>query len=192
MENNYEYVQETVKKDSIIGGIVGALIGASIGAALWALVGVMGYIASIIGFVIAFLASKGYDLLKGRQGMIKMIVLIVCVVLAVCAGTLGTAIWQIHDEYTTQINALTEIEKKVYDIMPESEFMISILSEKEVQTSLIKDSAMGLLFGILGSFGLIASAKNGKQKAAPVPAADDFAHETTSEEQADVEQEGQE
>lgn len=170
MENNYGYVQEVPeKKGSIIGGIIGALAGAAIGAVAWTLVGMMGYIASIIGFVIAFLADKGYDLLKGRQGVIKMIVLIVCVVLAVCVGTLGTAVWQIHDEYTKQVNALTDIEKKYYDIMPESEFMVSVLSEKEVQQGLVKDSAMGLLFGILGSFGLIAAAKNGKQqKAAPV------------------------
>lgn len=175
MENNYAYVQETAeKKGSIVGGIIGALIGAAIGAVLWTIVGMLGYIASIIGFVIAFLASKGYDLLKGRQGVIKMIVLIVCVVLAVCAGTLGTAVWQIHDEYTSQLNALTDIEKKYYDIMPESEFMLSILSEKEVQTGLIKDSAMGLVFGILGSFGLIAASKNGKQKDAATNA------ETTS------------
>lgn len=170
MENNYGYVQEAQeKKGSIIGGIIGALAGAAIGAVAWTLVGMMGYIASIIGFVIAFLADKGYDLLKGRQGVIKMIVLIVCVVLAVCAGTLGTAVWQIHDEYTAQVNALTDIEKKYYEIMPEGEFMVSVLSESEVQQGLIKDSAMGLLFGILGSFGLIAAAKNGKQqKAAPV------------------------
>lgn len=165
MENNYTYVQETVeKKGSIVGGIIGALIGAAIGAVLWTIVGMLGYIASIIGFVIAFLASKGYDLLKGRQGVIKMIVLIVCVALAVCAGTLGTAVWQIHDEYTTQLSELSDVEKKYYDIMTESEFMVSILSEKEVQTGLIKDSAMGLVFGILGSFGLIAAAKNGNKQ----------------------------
>lgn len=165
METNYTYVQENAaKKGSIAGGIIGALLGAAIGAVLWAVVGMLGYIASIIGFVIAFLASKGYDLLKGRQGVIKMVVLIVCVVLAVFAGTLGTAVWQIHDEYNAQLSELSDVEKKYYNIMSEGEFMVSILSEKEVQTGLIKDSAMGLLFGILGSFGLIAAAKDGKQK----------------------------
>lgn len=173
MENNYGYAQEIQERNgSIIGGMVGALIGAAIGAILWALVGVMGYIASIVGFVIAFLASKGYDLLKGRQGVIKMVVLIVCVVLAVGFGTLGTAVWQIHDEYTTQVNALSDTEKKYYDIMTESEFMISILSEKEVQTGLLKDSAMGLLFGVLGSFGLIRASKNGSPKTVSVSEAE--------------------
>lgn len=166
MENNYEYTQE--KKGSVVTGFIGALLGAAIGAVAWAAVGMMGYIASIVGFVIAFLADKGYDLFKGRQGTVKMIVLIICVVLAVGAGTLGTAVWQIHNEYTEQINALTEIEKQMYEIMPEGEFMKEILMDSEMQSGLIKDSALGLLFGIMGSFGLISAAKNKKKQAAPV------------------------
>ena len=178
MENNFEYVQETQeKKGSVITGFIGALLGAAIGSVAWAAVGMMGYIASIIGFVIAFLADKGYDLFKGRQGTVKMVILIICVVLAVAAGTLGTAVWQIHNEYTEQINALTDLEKKMYDIMTEGEFMKEILMDSEVQTSLIKDSALGLVFGILGSFGLISAAKNGKKKQAAAPVSEEAALE---------------
>ena len=178
MENNFEYVQETQeKKGSVITGFIGALLGAAIGAVAWAAVGMMGYIASIIGFVIAFLADKGYDLFKGRQGTVKMVILIICVVLAVAAGTLGTAVWQIHNEYTEQINALTDLEKKMYDIMTEGEFLMEILMDSEVQTSLIKDSALGLVFGILGSFGLISAAKNGKKKQAAAPVSEEAALE---------------
>ena len=178
MENNFEYVQETQeKKGSVITGFIGALLGAAIGAVAWAAVGMMGYIASIIGFVIAFLADKGYDLFKGRQGTVKMVILIICVVLAVAAGTLGTAVWQIHNEYTEQINALTDLEKKMYEIMTEGEFMKEILMDSEVQTSLIKDSALGLVFGILGSFGLISAAKYGKKKQAAAPVSEESALE---------------
>lgn len=167
MENNYAYVQEAEeKKGSVIGGIIGALVGAAIGAVAWTLVGMLGYIASIIGFVIAFLADKGYDLLKGRQGTIKMIVLIVCVVLAVAAGTLGTYVWTIHNEYNEQLSELTELDKKLYVIASEEEFMRDVLSDSEVQGEMIKDSALGLVFGIIGSVGLIAAAKDSKKKSA--------------------------
>lgn len=170
MENNYEYVQETQEKQgSVITGTIGALLGAAIGAVAWAAVGMMGYIASIIGFVIAFLADKGYDLFKGRQGTIKMIVLIICVVLAVGAGTLGSAIWDIHSVYNEELNSLTEIEKKIYDIPTEKEFMIECFSDSEMHVALLKDAGLGLVFGILGSYGLIKAAKDGKKKqAAPV------------------------
>ncbi len=178
MENNFEYVQETQeKKGSVITGFIGALLGAAIGAVAWAAVGMMGYIASIIGFVIAFLADKGYDLFKGRQGTIKMIVLIICVVLAVGAGTLGSAIWDIHTVYNEELNALTEIEKKIYDIPTEKEFLIECFSDSEMYVAILKDAGLGLVFGILGSYGLIKAAKDGKKKQAAAPVSEEAALE---------------
>ena len=168
MENNYPFAPE--KKGSIIGGFIGALLGASIGAVVWTLVGMMGYVASIVGFVIAFLADKGYDLFKGRQGTAKMIVLILCVVLAVGAGTVGTYVWAIHDEYNNQLAELTEFEKKYYEIATEAEFMQDLLADSEVQSGMLKDAGMGLVFGLLGSFGLIKAAKKKHPEAAPAPA----------------------
>ncbi len=174
MEHNNEYIQEVQEnKGSVITGFIGALLGAAIGAVLWTLIGMMGYIAGFVGFVIAFLSDKGYDLFKGRQGTIKMIVLILCVVLAVGAGTVGTYVWLIHDEYNTQVSELTEIEKKYYVIATEAEFMRDMLSDSEIQGGMLKDAGLGLLFGILGAFGLIKSAKDGKktQSATDVTAA---------------------
>lgn len=160
MENNFAYVQDAPEQqENIVGGIVGAFVGASIGAVAWAVVGMLGYIASIIGFVIAFLADKGYDMMKGRQGTIKMVVLILCVVLAVIAGTIGTAVWQIHNEYS----ALSDIEKKYY-YPSESEVIMQMLADKEVQSALIKDSGLGLVFGIMGAIGLLKNAKKGNAK----------------------------
>lgn len=123
---------------------MGALIGAAIGAVFWALVGILGYMASIVGFIIAYLADKGYDLLNGRQGTIKMVVRIVCVFLAVGNGTLGSYVWMIHDNYTYQYNALSEVEKKYGDTMTKSEYMVELLSDSDLQGSMLKDSAMGL------------------------------------------------
>jgi len=142
----------------------------------------LGYIASIVGFVIAFLASKGYDLLKGRQGVIKMVVLIICVVLAVAAGTIGTYVWTIHNEYNEQLAALTDFEKNYYVIATEAEFMQELLSDSEVQGGMLEDGALGMVFGIIGSIGLIRGAKKKPQPAAPVT---DIA---TAEEAADENQ----
>lgn len=171
MENNCPFTPE--KKGSIIGGFIGALLGAAIGAVAWALVGMMGYIASIIGFVIAFLADKGYDLFKGRQGTVKMIVLILCVVLAVFAGTIGTAVWDIHTAYNEELNSLTELEKKIYTIPTEEEFMIDCFNDSEMHTAILKDAGMGLVFGLLGSFGLIKAAKKKQSEVASAPAVAD-------------------
>ena len=53
---------------SYVTGFIGALIGAMIGAIVWAFVLYQGYVASLVGLLIGFLADKGYDLLKGKQG----------------------------------------------------------------------------------------------------------------------------
>lgn len=84
---------------NLIGGILGAMIGALLGAVVWTLVGMLGYIASIVGFLIAFLDSKGYDLLHGCPGTCKLVTLIICVILAVLVGNMGSAAFQLHQLY---------------------------------------------------------------------------------------------
>ena len=66
MENQESIYEE--KQGNLLTGILGALLGALIGRALWVLVGVWGYVASIVAWLTAFLAGKGYDLLHGRPG----------------------------------------------------------------------------------------------------------------------------
>lgn len=59
MENQESIYEE--KQGNLLTGILGALLGALIGTALWVLVGVWGYVASIVAWLTAFLAGKGYD-----------------------------------------------------------------------------------------------------------------------------------
>ena len=155
MENNYAYVQETAEKNgSIVGGIVGALIGAAIGAVLWAVVGMLGYIASIIGFVIAFLASKGYDLCKGRQGKGKVVILIFAVLFGVLLGTVLPDI-----AYLVQGIAAGEFVI-TYGEIP-SLILGLVLFDSEYQAAILHNGGMGLLFAALGAFALLR--KTGKE-----------------------------
>lgn len=138
------------KPGGTILGIIGALVGALIGAVLWALLGIAGYIASIVGFAIAFLAGKGYDLLGGKPGAIKLITLIVCVILAVVAGNLGSEIYWLHDLYQEEVANLSAGEIAV----PESEFLqltIPMLwTEPDIRSTIAGNVAMGLVFAALG------------------------------------------
>ncbi len=136
-------------------GIFGALIGAAIGAVVWAAVGVMGYIASIVGILIAFLAGKGYELLGGRPGAFKVIVMILCVMLAVVAGSIGTEVYWLHDLYQEEVAgvpasmiAMTEMEF-IVDTIP------LLWEDAEVFAEFSKDILMGWGFAALGCFGLL-------------------------------------
>ena len=70
-------------------GAVGALVGAALGAVVWALVLMMGYVASIVGLLIGWLADKGYGLLHGKQGKAKIAILIAAIIVGVVIGTYG-------------------------------------------------------------------------------------------------------
>jgi len=148
------------KKDNLLLSIVGALVGALLGALAWAIVGALGYIASIIGFLIAFLAAKGYDLLRGPQGAVKLIVLILCVILAVAVGNAGAYLWAVHNGYTEAVAELSAVERQL--VMSEAEYFSNVLPElvndPEIQQDFIKDMGVGLLFAVLGCFGLLKNA----------------------------------
>lgn len=64
-ENSPCEVQDV--KSNVFLGTIGAIFGALIGAALWVIIYQSGFIASIAGIAIIFLAYKGYILLSKRK-----------------------------------------------------------------------------------------------------------------------------
>ena len=170
---NYNNVYEE-PKGSVVMGILGAVIGALIGAAVWALVGMAGYIVSAVGLLTAFLADKGYDLLHGRQGKIKVVVLLVCVILAVLLGNVGTTAIQIHQVYEEEGVSLYIKESAFFQMM-----VPALMEDSDFVGAIVKDSALGLLLAGLGCFGLVSQAGRKKNK----PAA---AQSTPSAENSDI------
>ncbi len=128
-----------------ISGIVGALIGALLGAVVWALVLSAGYVASIIGLLIAFLADKGYDILKGRQGKGKVVTLIISVVLGVAVGT-------VLAEFIGLAGLIDEgyfIPEITYANIPEI-FFIEMAENAEYSAAVYGNFFQGLLFAAIG------------------------------------------
>lgn len=156
MEYNSIYEEP---QGSALLGTVGALIGALLGAVVWALVGLMGYMASIVGFLIAFLASKGYDLMHGRPGKWKLLILILCVILAVIAGNLGTCAVQIHQVFTEEGYSSFMSEGQFFELM-----LPALAEDSDFISAITKDTLMGILFAALGCFGLLRQTVSGKQQ----------------------------
>jgi hypothetical protein len=132
-------------------GLVGALIGAAIGAILWAVVLNMGYVASIVGLVIGFLAEKGYNLLRGKQGKGKIIILIVSIIFGVVIGTFAA-------DAITVAGMISEGEANMtYGDIPR--FLITLLqADAEYFSAVVSNILMGLLFAGLGVFALLRKA----------------------------------
>ena len=133
-----------------VSGLIGALIGGLIGAAIWGFILKQGYVASIFGLVIGFLAEKGYTLLKGKPGKGKVIILIAVVLISVAAGTF-------FGEYLSIIRELKEYEGFGYTA--NELFRVMWQSDAEFRSAVFDDclsnGLIGLLFAALGTFGIL-------------------------------------
>lgn len=139
-------------------GLLGAFIGALLGAVVWAIVLSFGYVASIIGFVIGWLANKGYDLLKGRQGRGKVIILIAAIIFGVLLGTLIPDVVVLVQGISAGEYALS------YSEIP-ALILALLLYDAEYQGIVLQNGGMGLLFAALGVFALLH--KTGKEVKEP-------------------------
>lgn len=147
--------QRQEAKGSYVMGFLGALLGAALGAVVWACVLNAGYVASVVGLLIGWLAEKGYTLLKGKQGKGKVVILAVAVILGVLLGTIGA------DVYTmTTLIASGEAYYLTYADIPAYLLML-FLDFEEYRTSILSNVGIGLLFAALGVFALLR--KTGKE-----------------------------
>lgn len=151
MEANIRFAEEEARENdtgSYLTGFVGALVGSLIGAVLWAVVMNLGFIAGIVGLLIAFLAVKGYDLLHGKQGKAKVVIVAVCVVAAVLIGNYFAYLWMLRSALVEYDIAFTtgELPKMLNRTLAE---------EAAVRGEFLRNVIMGLLLGVFGSIGII-------------------------------------
>ena len=125
-------------------GTLGALAGAALGAVVWALVLNAGYVASLVGLLIGWLADKGYNLCKGKQGKAKVFILIAAIVLGVVLGTLGA-------DVMTLASMMAEGQLPGFTFGDIPMFIIALLSQDaEYRAATLANMGTGLLFAGLG------------------------------------------
>ena len=134
---------------SYVTGLFGALLGAAIGAVVWALVLNAGYVASLVGLLIGWLAEKGYNLLKGKQSKGKVVILAVAVVLGVVMGTFAA-------DVMTLVQLINETEGMMLTYGDIPQFLLMLLQEDaEYAAAVATNIGTGLLFAGLGVFALL-------------------------------------
>lgn len=130
-------------------GAIGAVLGAILGAIVWALVLHFGYVASIVGLLIGFLAERGYTLLKGKRGKAKTVIIGLVVILGVVLGTF------LADAFTVVelINDGEALSLTYGDIPGFLSRLFQLNSE--YRTEVFTNIGLGLLFAGLGAFGIL-------------------------------------
>lgn len=144
-----------------ITGFIGALVGALLGAAVWAAVGVIGYVASVVGLLIAFLSSKGYDLLGGKPGRFKVFTLILCVILAVLIGNMGTVLYEVHAVYVEEVAKLADWQEPIAEVEFMKMILPDLMANPELAAEYWENVLVGLLFAVLGCFGMVKNELSG-------------------------------
>lgn len=149
MEQEQRKQEET---GSYVTGLIGSLVGAALGAIVWAIVLNAGYVASLVGLLIGWLAEKGYNLLHGKQGKAKIAILIVAIIFGVLLGTFAA------DAFTLA-GMISDGELGIYGYA-DIPWLIGFLleSNSEYMTGTLTNIGMGLLFAALGVFSLLRNA----------------------------------
>ena len=149
-----EQAQKEQSTGSYAMGALGAFLGAAVGAAAWALMLSIGFIASLVGLVIGWLAEKGYNLLKGKQGKGKIAILILAIIFGVLLGTFAT-------DYFTLLSMVKSGEAYWLTAGEIPSYIVYMLiTNSEYLTATISNIVMGLLFAGLGVFALLKKANN--------------------------------
>ena len=130
-------------------GLLGALVGAILGAVVWAIVLQMGYVAALVGLLIGFLAEKGYNLCKGKQGKGKIVILIVAVIVGVVLGTF-------FSEWYGGAKLISSGELPGLEISDIPGLILLVLErDADARRVFIGNIGTGLLFAALGVFALL-------------------------------------
>lgn len=143
---NEAVAEKEEKKGSYFSGLIGALLGGLVGAIPWAIVLWFGYMASIIGIVIGWLAERGYRLLKGKDGKGKVLILAIAAIVGVVVGTFAV-------DYVTLAQMISAGELPGFE-MGDIFYMIGVLfvEDPEYLRITLSNIGMGLLFAFLGEW----------------------------------------
>lgn len=146
--------QQEEDTGSYVQGFVGALVGSALGSVVWAIVLYLGYVASLVGLLIGWLSNKGYDLLHGRQGKGKVVILILALVLGVVLGTIIPDVI-----FLSEALSAGELPGLSFADIP-SIILDTFANDAEYRGAVISNIALGLLFAGLGAFALIKQTRD--------------------------------
>lgn len=144
--------KSTADSGNYFTGLIGALVGALLGAVVWALVLNAGYVASLVGLLIGWLAEKGYTLARGKQGRGKLWILVLAILLGVIIGTFGSDALEL-----AKLIAGGELYGFGFGDIPM--FILALLTDNaEYRGAVIRNLGTGVLFAGLGVFFILRQA----------------------------------
>jgi hypothetical protein len=152
--------------ENLVRGLLLSLLAIPAGILVFVLIWNLGFIASIVGFGVAFAAFFLYRLGSGgrvsmRGAIVIALVTVVTLVLAFIAAevfTVAGEIARVNDVPVTEVLTTPELLG----------FVVNVLTSPEVAGALAGDAVMTLLFGAIGCFAVLRGAFREAKAAPPV------------------------
>ena len=135
------------KQQSLIKGIIGAFIGASLGGVIWVIIGSFGFIASIAGLAIAYFASAGFSIMKGKMVRATPVIIALITLIVVFVANFATVFLSVSNELGNDITFSEKINLLVD----------TIINNNDVLFTYLKDLGIGILFAGFGAYRVIRS-----------------------------------
>lgn len=148
--NDFDAVTESNK--SYGKGIVGALLGMIVGAIPMIILSQMGWYAGIAGFILGFVIKKGYEILGGKLGNLKLPIIILFACLGVLFVTFCDCAIATYGFWMEENLVPTFFE------LIDSTF--SVMFDPENTTFLMQELGLGFLFTALGCYSVLKKINN--------------------------------
>lgn len=137
-------------------GVFGAFLGAILGGIVWAVAYYMGWFFSIIGALIGFLATKGYEKLGGKVCKSKVAVILLATVFGAIFGQVMGDFASIYVTYIPEGYSILDIPYIYAYYLNDAEFLRLTLA----------DFAIGLIFALGGAAGILVKTSRENKEAA--------------------------
>jgi hypothetical protein len=153
------------REPNVQQGTVFALAAIPAGIVVYVLLYQFGFVASIVGFGVAWLATLLYRIGSGqdldRTGAVRVaVVTLVTIVLAITAGI----IWNVTDLWSADEGSTAFAALFVSDFW---DYLVYDLSDWEYFSQYVPDILIGLTFGIIGCFSTLRAAFGRPRRVAP-------------------------
>lgn len=133
-------------------GAIGALIGGLIGSIPWVIVYLLGYMVWILGLITGFAAKKGYELMGGRPGKLKVWIILPIIVICVLLATYAGMMISINNELRDMDIELTFSELNELSVMAFEE-------DADFRSSVLQDGFFGLVCALVSVYGIFSESK---------------------------------
>jgi len=135
------------QRKSVLLGILGALVGALVGSIPWMIAFRFNWFVGFLGALIGLSAMKGYELLRGPDGKVKIVVIVTISLIVVVLAQYMTTVFMVYRD--AQVHRFPPTFLETMDMV--NDFL---RNSSDIRGDFLFDTGLGIIFALLGLSGI--------------------------------------